>query len=311
LCGGVLRPKAASIAIGRAIQSTRRDTSMNHKALLGTAVAAALMFGAQAVSACAISAWSSVTGVVAADAGESPAFKRYSGRCALRVSDASTPRFVTDITPNNETAYRVRFYYFTGDVSGATADIFQARNTGGTNIIRVTHNGAQLSFTTNTGGAAQTVTVADNAYYSIELNWAAGAGTGSLTGTVTGNSGGSSTSLVAGTVNFANLSNSTDSITESRMGIVAGAPTVTAPVFFDEFDSRRTTSPGRLCRGNAAVPLNGTVDVFDVVAIINDAGGVPAQQSSGQPDATENGVVDVFDAVAALAIAGGASNACP
>jgi hypothetical protein len=278
---------------------------MNHKALLGTAVAAALLFGAQAASACAISAWSSVTGVVAADAGDpTQAFKRYSGSCSLRVANASTPRFVTDTTPNNEAAYRVRFYYFTGDISGATASIFQARNTGGTNIISVTHDGSQLSITAN-GATATNVTVQDNKYYAIELNWSAGAGTGTFTGTVKG--AGSATAV--GTINFTTLSNSGDSITEARMGIITGAPTVTAPVFFDEFDSRRTTSPGRLCRGDANNDNN--INVFDIGALVPEIQ-QPANAAVltvGQPDFTEDGAVNVFD-IGALVPVIQANTAC-
>lgn len=50
---------------------------------------------------------------------------------------------------------------------------------------------------------------------------AAGAGTGTMTGRVTG--AGSATP--AGTISFTNLANSADSITEARMGIITGAPT--------------------------------------------------------------------------------------
>lgn len=288
---------------------------MNHKNLIGTAVAAALLFGAQAASACAISAWSAQTNLTAADTGEpSAGFSRYSGKCSLKVpnSNGGAGRFVTDTTPNNETSYRVRFYYYTGNISGAT-DIFQARNTGGTNIIRVTHDGNQLSFTTNTGGAAQNVTVADNRYYAIELNWAAAAGTGSLTGTVTGNSGGSLTGVVAGSVNFANLSNAADSITEARLGMIAGNPTVTDAVYFDEFDSRRTQSPGRLCRGDAGGGTGGTPDGFigpgDRVLITNEILGT-GTQPVGQPDPTEDGLVGPGDRVTVtnMILAGTACN---
>lgn len=278
---------------------------MNHKNLIGTAVAAALLFGAQAVSACAISAWSSATGLTVADTGEPTAgFSRYSGKCSLRVpnSNAGAGRFVTDTTPNNETSYRVRFYYYTGDISGVT-DIFQARSTGGSNIIRVTHDGNQLSFTTfNNGSAttAQNLTVADNRYYSIQLNWSAAAGTGALTGTVTGNSGANATANVVGTINFPNLSNAADSITEARLGMIAGTPTVTSPVYFDEFDSRRTQSPGLLCRGDAGGGTGGAPDtvigVADRVLITNEILGT-GTQPLGQPDVNDDGIVAPADRV--------------
>lgn len=273
---------------------------MNRKYLLGTAIAASLLLGANVASACAISAWASATGLTVVDTGEPSAFKRYSGRCGLRVSDASTPRFVQDNTPADEKNYRFRLYYFTGNVTGGVVDIYQARNTGGTNIIRVTHDGNQLGFTTNTGGAAQNVVVADNAYYSVELAWAAGtlspATTGSLTGTVTGNSGGAAAAVVAGTVNFPGLANSADSITDARMGLIAGSATVTAPVFFDEFDSRRTTNPGRLVRGDAN--NSGTTTPADATAVLNEFNN--GVINVGQPDCGENGGVSPADATCVL-----------
>lgn len=270
---------------------------MNHKILLGTALAAALSFGANAASACAIAAWSSATGLTVADTGEPTAnFSRYSGRCSLRVpSFTAGGRFVQDNTPNNETSYRIRFYYNTGDITGET-DIFQARNTGGTNIVRITHDGTVLRFYANTGGAAQSVTVADSRYYSIELAWAAGTvspvTTGTMTATVTGNSGNVAAAAVAGTVNFTGLANSADSITDARLGLIAAAaaPTVTAPVYFDEFDSRRTTNPGRLCRGDSNGNLS--ITAADRTAITNELAGTVA---AGQPDCNESGVVTATD----------------
>lgn len=283
---------------------------MNHKNLIGAAVAAALLLGVQAASACSISAWQQpATGLTVADTGDT-GFSRYSGRCSLRVinSNGGTGRFVTDVTPNNETSYRLRFYYFSGNISGVT-DIFQARNTGGTNIIRVTHDGNQLSFTTNTGGAAQTVTVLDNRYYSIELAWAAGAGTGSMTGSVRGASSAGQTVFpapapgnLAGTVNFANLANSADSITEARLGMIAGNPTVTAPVYFDEFDSRRTQNPGRLCRGDAGGGPNGAPDGLigsaDRILITNEILNNALTKPQGAADANEDGIIASADRIA-------------
>jgi hypothetical protein len=272
---------------------------MNHKNLLGAALVAALAFGANAASACAISAWSSATGLTVADTGEPAAgFSRYSGRCSLRVpSFTAGGRFVQDNTPNNEVSYRARFYYYTGDISGAETDIFQARNTGGTNIIRITHDGSALRFYTNTGGAAQSVTVADSKYYSVELAWAAGTVTPATTGTFTATVTGNNSTTPAGTANFTGLANSADSITDARLGLIAAAttPTVTAPVYFDEFDSRRTTNPGRLCRGDANNDTAiGSADRIVVTNEILSTGSTPA---IGQPDANEDGFVASADRI--------------
>ena len=52
------------------------------------------------------------------------------------------------------------------------------------------------------------------------------------------------------------------------------------------------------------------MNVFDAVAIINDASGNPAQLSLLQPDVNDDGVVSVFDAVGAVTIAGSAFATC-
>ncbi len=277
---------------------------MNRKLLLGSAIAAALMFGANLASACAISAWSSATGLTVADTGgPSTGFSRYSGACSLRVGTTGA-HFVQDNTPADEKGIKIRFYYFTGDITGTTP-VFRARNTGGTSIINITHDGNQLSFTTNTGGAAQNVTVVDNRYYSIELSWTAGtvspATTGTMTATVTGNSGGSVPALVAGTVNFTGLANTADSITDTQMGLITGATAVTAPVYFDEYDSRRTTVPGRLCRGDAGGGAGGAADGAigsqDRILVTNEILGT-GTQPRGQPDANEDGAIGGQDRIA-------------
>jgi hypothetical protein len=113
-----------------------------------------------------------------------------------------------------------------------------------------------------------------------------------MTGTVTGNSGQLATAAVAGTVNFANLSNAADSIDTVRMGMITGTPTVTTAVSFDEFDSRRTQNPGRLCRGDAN--NSGTINVLDRSAITGELQ-LPPVLALGQPDCNESGGVNVLD----------------
>ncbi len=269
---------------------------MTHKILFGSALAIAMAFGANVASACSVDAWSVRNNVTAADAGDpSTGFKRYSGRCGLRVNAAN--KFVQDNTPNNETSYRARFYFFTADVSGGEIDIFQAKAQGGTNIIRVTHDGSLLRFYVNTGGAAQQVTVQDNKYYAIEMAWAAGTTSPATTGTFTATVKGAGSAAAAGTANFTGLANAADSITDARLGVMNGTPTFAggSSYFFDEFDSRRTTDPGRLCRGDA--DNNNAVNVFDIGAMVPEIQqpANPAVLTQGQPDFDENGSVNVFD----------------
>jgi hypothetical protein len=81
------------------------------------------------------------------------------------------------------------------------------------------------------------------------------------------------------------------------MGVIVGSPTFAggSSYFFDEFDSRRTTNPGRLCRGDA--DNNNAVNVFDIGAIVAEMQqpANPAVLTSGQPDFNEDGTVNVFD----------------
>lgn len=84
------------------------------------------------------------------------------------------------------------------------------------------------------------------------------------------------------------------------MGMIVGTPTVTAPVYFDEFDSRRTQSPGRLCRGDAGGGAGGAPDnvigVADRVLITNEILAT-GTQPLGQPDVNDDGIIAPADRV--------------
>ena len=113
-----------------------------------------------------------------------------------------------------------------------------------------------------------------------------------MTGTVTGNSGQGAVAAVAGTVNFASVSNAPDRITEARLGLIAGNPTVNTAVAFDEFDSRRTQNPGRLCRGDSNNST--TISALDRSAITSELA-IPPTLAAGQPDCNESSAVSALD----------------
>jgi hypothetical protein len=274
---------------------------MKQKAFLGTAIAAALLLGANVASACAISAWSSATGLTAADTNEpapgannpvSGGFTRYSGRCGLRVNAQN--KFVQDNTPQNETSYRVRFYYYTGDISGAT-QIFRARNGSGANVFSVSHDGANITVNL-IGGGSDSLVVADNRWYMVQLDWAQGTG---LTGRIRGAGATPCVSPATSCTNNEEIivaGTTTEQVQDAQLGLLAtSGVTVTTPVFFDEFDSRRTTTPPRLrrCDSNG----NGTANALDITALINEIGGTLA---IGQADCSENGVVNALDITALI-----------
>lgn len=280
---------------------------MNRKFLLGSAIAAALLFGANVASACSLTAWNAVQGLVAADAAEpSPGNNnptlggnsRYSGRCGLEVNAQN--KFVTDNTPAGEVSYLTRFYVYTGDITGSTP-ILRAENTGATPIITATYNGgATNTLVIGINGTANTdsIVLQDNRWYSVELNWAQATG---VTGRVRGaGAGPCATPACPNNEEISVVGTSPLTVDTVRMGMIAASGiTVTMAMFFDEFDSRRTTSPGRLRRGDANA--SNTITTADITGVLLDISG---DLRVGQPDANESGVVNTADVTAVLNLIG-------
>ena len=256
------------------------------KTLLGAAIFSAMAF--TGANACSISAWSATdsVGVVAADSGEAPAFSRYSGRCSLRVVGAATPKYVQDNTPTNATAFKARFYLNGGSTladTGASGFVFLARDGAGANLIRVALTGGSLQ-TTVTGSAAAIPAIPITAgYYSVEIEWAQGA---AAPFSIKVQGAGSATAVTQTTT----TNNAAGVLKDVRLGLSAAS---TGTVFFDEYDSRRTNAPGRLCRGDANG--NGFIQGNDRVVISNEIAGTAL--AAGQPDANENGAVQGNDRV--------------
>ena len=247
---------------------------------LAAVVAATLSLAALDASACTTNAWiadGGGTGVngtpLAGEPDDATSVARYSGRCGL-LSDAAGD-FVRDGSPNNESTYRVRFY---ARASGDGVQVFRAQNTGGTNMITVTHNAAGFSITTS-GGTQTSAALTANRWYSVEINWAAGAQT-----TVTIQGAGSATPLPTVTIP-ASLAG--DRIDRADLGWISGG---SGTVQVDGMESRRTTAIGRLCRGDA----NGsnTISAADRSTITGEIGGTLA---TGQPDCDENGTISAGD----------------
>ncbi len=197
--------------------------------------------------------------------------------------------YVVDDRAAAESTYNARFYYYTGNRTGGIADIFQARSGSGINLIRVRHDGNALSFNVNGSGTTRSVTVVDNRWYAVELQWKA-APSGTLGIRVTGNN--SDTPLPVSPITGFN--NVNDRIEEVRLGLISGSGAGT--VGFDEFQARRLTEPKRLCRGDA-VP-DGVRNQLDIDAITAEINGIAMVQ--GQADANENGNVTVADLVAVM-----------
>jgi hypothetical protein len=254
---------------------------MRIKSILSLSTAIAMAVFTQGAQACAISAWSSATGITVADTGAPAAgFSRYSGVCGLKTVGGA--KFVQDNSPGSANSYKARFYV--RPEAGAAGTIFKARNAASASVLSVAANGTAFTFAVNGAVAATTVPYTAGAWYSVEMNFTAGAAT---TFTVTGNGG---TLAPGGTsvIVTAAASGAGDVIANVQIGNIEAAGT--GSIGFDEFDSRRTTAPGRLCRGDANG--NGLIQGTDRTAITNDATGTLA---TGQADCTENGLVQGTD----------------
>lgn len=234
---------------------------------------------------CTLAGWSE-SQPNAVNVGGPPAIARYSGRCAIQVTQPG--RYLHTTHPNAEAAYYARFYYYTGTRSGGAIDIFQGRD--GTNLpIRVEHEATassnRLRFSTTGSAQLRTADVQANKWYAIELAWTTGNGSGQLGITITG--AGVSTPIPVNPIT--GLSNNSQRIREIRMGwITTGG---SGAINFDAFEARRDGAPGRLCRGDA-VP-DSVRNVSDIGAVIGEINGHSV--AMGQPDANQDGAVDVFD----------------
>ncbi|AVP96026.1 hypothetical protein C7S18_01935 [Ahniella affigens] len=256
----------------------------------------AALAGAEMASACSVAAW---TGGAqnSPTAGGPPTAQhsRFQGGCSLK--STAVGQTVTDNTPAgaSEGAYRVQFYV-KANVTGAEVDVFNAKATGGTNVIRVTYDGTNFRFYANTAASPVSVAATNNRWYQVQLNWARGSGTGKMGILVRGNCGTSATcnpvfnDLDSATPAITGLSNNSDGIDTAVLGWIAGA--ATGDITVDAFESRRATAIARICRDANG---SGTVTPGDRTAITNELAGTVITAAAAAPDCNFDGSVTPGD----------------
>lgn len=269
-----------------------------------TLLAAALLVAlpTSGAMACTITNWNGTgTAAAANTGGPAQSIARYSGVCALSVD---TGKYVVDNSPGTEGTYRARFYVLTKAVGGAVT-IFKATsadNGGGTAVVEVDYTGSAFNFRQNgtTVGAGVTG-IQPNKWYSVELFYKANT---SFSATV----GGAGSDAVVGTVSSATAGAGT--VGSAVLGAVSGS-TGSASLGFDAFESTRseTTAIGRLCRGDAKAPTDGTRDIQDVLAVVGEINAGPL--AGGQPDMNEDGQVNVNDVLGIVGVINSPNPACP
>jgi hypothetical protein len=267
----------------------------NSRKLLLTGVALAAGFGvamsAQAQT-CTISNWlGTPSGVTDANAGtQGSSNRRYGGPCGLRVPVDGTPHFVVDNSPASESTYVARFYTFL-DNAGTNPVLLFAADDGTNDQIQVLYNdptAGDLTLSVRTSGGAyvdRTFAGVGSGWHSVEFVWEASA-TAAIAFSVDG-----ATDLTA-TVDTTGAS-----IVNASLGNIEGAAGGGA-IDFDDFDSRRSSRPGELLRGDA--DGSGGHNAADNTTILLERLGL--QFAAGQPDCNEDGAVNAADNTCVLLI---------
>lgn len=265
--------------------------SISSKRILGVAVAC-LMLGAWSTSSqaqtCTVANWAGgATGLSDANTGTpSGSNRRYGGPCGLRVPADGTARFVTDDSPASETTYIARFYTFL-DAAGTGEIILFAADDGATDQVQVLYNvpsNGDLTLRVWDSGGPNDLSFlgVGTGWHSVELVWEAAA-----------------SAAIAFSVNgapdvTATLDTSGIVLANANLGNVGGANTG-GTIDFDDFDSRRVSRPGRLCRG-LTDETRDLLTFSDAIEIFNDAVS-PTTFVAGQPDYNEDGLVTFSDAI--------------
>jgi hypothetical protein len=263
--------------------------------LLTVSLAIGLLGAANFASACSTAAWSANAGTVAGQPNDATPVARYSGKCGSKATAAG--QFLTDNTPTAEASYNVRFYVYTSPT--AATDVFRAEDATGNAVIKVSYDGTNFGFAVKNGASTVTATSPGTAskWYAIEMGWTSAAA-GTFSAKIKGANSATVTNVTVGAFNSA-----LDKIETAKLGQITGP----GPVTVDEFDSRRTTFPGFLCRGDANA--DGAYGSADRVLITNEILGT-ALVSAGSADGNEDGAVGSQDRIIVTnAILGG--TLCP
>ncbi|TVQ28354.1 MAG: hypothetical protein EA370_16740 [Wenzhouxiangella sp.] len=229
---------------------------------------------------------------------------RYGGPCSLRVSLNAGESFVADNSPIAEQDYITRFYFNPNGNANAGLPMIifaanDASNGTGDDVMQLWYNVSSADPFTATAGAATLVITTDGGATQINVDAADIRGSGWNSFEIVWSSGASAEiamSVNGGTDLTTTGNTSNERVRSALLGFVgddgSGISSAT-PMYFDDFDSRRISRPGRLLRGDAAD--SGTNDAADLIQLRNELLGTSL--APGQPDCNEDGTVDAADLI--------------
>ena len=270
---------------------------------VGALLAGGIMIS-QGAMACTLNNWSEQFGegstIFAGDPNDTIPTARYSGFCGMRVTGEG---WVQDNNPNNLPRIVARFYVLKTAISG-TAEIYSGYGdqSGGNKLFSVImdNTGAvTLTDLVAAGSPSVSTPASSNEWVSIEVDWAQDSTNGGISLLVD-----SSDPLDAEVLNGLDNSGPND-LNSVRLGSLNGAA---GTIIFDNYESRRSSSVGRLCEGE--VTGDGTRTVDDVFEIFNEAASAGTVLSGGSPDFTQDGSVTVDDVFGVFNLVASAQGAC-
>ncbi|MFP4277879.1 MAG: hypothetical protein ACLFQC_07250 [Wenzhouxiangella sp.] len=291
--------------------------STNSKRILGVAAACLMLVGWSATTharSCTIDNWEggavNPESLTAADAAAGNS--RYAGPCSLAVDLSQSMSYVVDPTPAGaaEPSYIVRFYFNPNDNAddGSPLIIFAANDANdgtGDDSVQVWYN-VESADPFQASAGALTVAVANDSGGVDEINFAASelnaSGWNSIEIVWNSQVDASILASVNGGSDLSVVADTDSKIIESALlGYVGTAEGVTLSsqgvIFFDDFDSRRSSRPGRLLACDA--DSDGDLNVLDALSVLREIG--PDEiLAAGQPDCDEDGGINVLDALAIL-----------
>lgn len=263
------------------------------RAFILAGISAMLVMGVPVVARaqtaiCTTNNWSSVVGATELSAGVASATNRkYSGPCGLRVNLNGAESYVVDDNPLNEDVFNVRFYFFMNSVADDVV-MFQAEDGTGAAVIKAYYDSVldniYVDFTVP-GGATETVVASglSTGWHSLEIQWAS-------TGNPTVSLQQGETSTTQTWNNALDMSGVT--IETAKLGAIGTVPAA-GSIDFDDYDSRREGTPGRLSRGDANG--DGSTNGDDQAVVVNEFLDPQQYPSAGTADCNEDGSINGDD----------------
>lgn len=253
--------------------------------LLALSVLATGAFFSTSTFACSTAAWGAVD--AAAIAGDpSVNIARVAGKCGLEVSGSG---FVNDNTPDGETTFIARFYFFGKNLPAGTHAIFSATsedNNTGDSHFTVTYDGTDIKVESGAAsGNVASATADPNKWNLVEVEWVSGA-----TGSIWVNAD-ATTDAPSGTFN-----SGTGAIGSARLGAVSALASGSA--FFDDYVSHRSLPVGPILAGDGN--SDGNVNSGDVNVVVNEF--LFNNLGDGSPDCNLDGAVNSGDINCIVAI---------